>query len=85
MASLLGAWTDYPRWSYKSARVFQPDRWQFATAAATGTADITTTVVSTGIAAADWEISESITTTVAATCIAAAASAAQAVCHRDSR
>ena len=26
MASLVGAWTDYTQWSYKSARVFQMTR-----------------------------------------------------------
>ena len=39
----------------QSATAAAPGRWQYATAAATGTADITTTVAAAGIAAADWD------------------------------
>ena len=41
----------------QSATAAAPGRWQYATAAATGTADITTTVAAAGIAAADWDTS----------------------------
>ena len=44
--------------SKQSATAAAPGRWQFATAAATGTADITTTVAATSLPPFDWDVSE---------------------------